>query len=736
MDHLSSSLHSLDLSKKKDVTSEFFRAIDEIAVGDIVKSPIFPLLHGTHALEIGNTRLDSYILPEVEYQRGQLTQDQVLGISTGLVRALACWLGDNVSLSNTLLGYQPLCDILDKYALKHNLDFIGRSGSWDDICDCIVVGVIGCVNVTLDFALQGVVYEDEDITTRTMDLDWFVQLPTQSVLDVLNRVSEWTDNKTILKIVAILNCWINFKFLINVQYKNDPSVLKPWLSQISTSLADIEYLTSITDLGTEPENCFNTNALRKYNNYIPPKPVVKVEWLKALENMKEMFEDTIDVLEITSNFSSMLQLKEWLLYLANKRHQHSQDEVLGLHVVPRMLLQLFLIRNDESIIGDEDYLLNNLIWDYIKQFTMANSPLDINFEDQISHAEAVVMNLKVTLNQLITGVSQNPSRQRQILTKNVLFWDKFQSEFPQLEFDFNKVLPDVNIENQKPLMPLTSFIYFEKLEKMIHVILQDIELNLLKDVRELTNGYFVLIFFIDHILNHINGMSQLYEYRKRQLESYPKKLKKLNGQKRNHLKSEYEHCQRNFVIIEQTLQYWIYKSNFYKVLKCIAEIKLTTCQVLSSIGYGELPPLAAKRVSKESLYHLQWKNFNSIADPSIPQFKQLDDSLKSFSKSFEQLVKEDKISRVNMLVDNHAKIVSSLITENESIIRNLRWSKSLTKVTEDELLQLKRETVVSKLELSKILATVTSTDKSLYTLDVVRLNRHRYFPGFNLQLKQ
>lgn len=727
----------MDLSKiKGDVTDLFFDEVAKIQVGDIVKSPIFPLLHGTHALEVGNTRLDSYLLEQVDYQRKPFTESQALGISTGLLRALSCWLSDNVSLSNSVLGYEPLCDILDKYNDHLDLNFLSKNGSWDDIVDSIIVGVIGCVKLVLNCALQGVVYDDEDITTRTMDLNWFHDLPREDILDVLLRVKKWTKNQVILDIVNVLECWINFESLLYLQlkpFKPSDEVSKLQL-KLTSILEIIQSLGKVEDIGEIPENCFNTNALRKYNNFIPPKPVTQSSWESTICNFTELFQDTFDILQICS-MKSILEFREWLSFLMDKRHTHSSDEVLGLHVVPRIMLQLFFIRDDESILGDPNFKLDSLLWMYMKQITMTNSSLDLHsshFELQISQ---IVQNLKVPFNQCITAVSQNPSRQRQLLSKNSLFWDKFQAEFPQIEFDFNKVIPDVNNETQAPLMPLTAFLYFEKLEKMIKVILKSVELQLFKDVRELTNGYFVLIYIIDHMLNHLVGLSQLYEYRLKQIESYPKKIKKLSGEKKSKLKNQYEFAKSQSNEIETTINYWKFKTNYYNILKSVSEIKLTTLQMLCSIGFSELPPLAAKKVSKSQLYSLQWKPFNSIGVPSVPLFNELEVSISSFSSTFKKLVEEGKGNRINMLVDDNMKNVSTWVSENEELISKMKWRSPLTETTKTELISLKRETVTSKLELSKMVGLITTeSTKDSFNLNIKRENRHSYFPGLELTI--
>lgn len=735
MDSLTSNINKLNIDKiKGDVTDLFFHEVSEIEVGDIVKSPIFPLLHGTHALEILNPRLDSYLLKQVNYKQTDLTESQALGISTGLIRALTCWLCENVSLSNSILGYEPLCNILDKYNEKLNLNFINKNGSWNDIVDCLIVGVIGCVKFVLNCGLQGVVYDDEDITTRTMDLNWFHDLPTEDILIVLTRVKKWTQNKIILDIVDILECWISFENLLYSQIKlfKPSNEVNDFKLKILSIIKLIDSLSKIDNIGEIPENCFNTNALRKYNNFIPPKPVVQSTWEDSMINLKELFNDSFDILQICS-MGSIIELREWFQYLMDKRHIHSSDEILGLHVVPRMVLQLFFIRDDESILGNPNFKLNDLLWLYIKQITMTNSSLDLHSNNFNLQIEQIIQNLKVPFNQCLTGVSQNPSRQRQILAKNSLFWDKYQAEFPQIEYDFNKIIPDVNNETQSPLMPLTGFIYYEKLDKMIKVILKSIELQLFKDVRELTNGYFVLIYVIDHILSHLDGLSQLYDYRLKQIESYPKKIKKLSGDKKSRMKIQYEFAKSQSNLIETTLNYWKFKINYFNILKSISEIKLTTLQILCSLGFNDLTPLAQKRVSKNQLYSLQWKPFNSIGVPSIPSFNELENSISSFNSTFKNLVKEDKGNRINLLVEDNMKRVSSLITENEELMFKNNWCTPLIEVIKSELISLKRETVSSKLELSKIANMIKpESTKDSFNLNIKREMRHCYFPGFEL----
>lgn len=742
MDALETRIGAIDLAKEErlevpktgDATAAFFSAVQTIPVGHVVKSPIFPLLHGTHALEVGNPRLDSYLLPQVDYVKAELDENAVLGLATGLLRALTCWLCDNVSLSNTVLGYEPLCDVLDKYTETRGLAFLGKKGSWDDVLDSIIVGVVGCVKFVLNCGLQGVVYDDEDLTTRTMDLDWFHDVPTDIIVEVLTRVRTWTSNRTLLDIVDVLECWISCEDLLslNLRLLQQSETVIAFQRKLDATLETLAHLKSTHHLGTAPPNAFNTNALRKYNNFIPPKPVVQSSWGNAVINLEEMFQDLSDVLTLTS-LGSVLELREWFHYLRDKRHNHSQEEVLGLHVVPRMVLQLFFVRDDESILGDQSLNLGDLLWLYMKSTTMANSVLDIHqthFQEQL---DQIVQNLKVPFSQCLTGASQNPSRQRQILAKNTLFWDKFQAEFPQVELDLNKIIPDVSSETQAPLMPLTGFIYYEKLDKMVCVILKSIELRLFKDVRELTMGYFVLIYVVDHMLNHLEGLSALAQYRQHQIEAYPKRIKKLSGEKKAKLKAQYDLVNSQAPSIAVTLQYYKYRTNWFNIIKALAEVKLTTLQVLCSIGFAELPPLAAKRVSPALLYSLQWKPFNSIGTPSMPLYTEVESSLNSFSATFKSLLDQGKASRINILVEDNMKRVSAMVTENEEIIANLKWAAPLVQKIKADNLALKRATVTSKLELSKIGNLITpESSKSTLNLNINYEHHHRYFPGLDL----
>lgn len=685
-----------------DFTDTFFNVAAKVSSGEIIKSPDFPLLHGTHALELLNPKLDTYLLPEVIYSPSKYTEEETYAIALELLASIGSWVNENTPLSSSVLAWEPLCHLLLN-GFPTNFDCTSN----EDVVNALCVAVIGVVKFILKIGFQGIVYENEDITTLTMDLDFFTAVPAADFINVIDNAMKWCGDNDTTKVFIIFKEWIQVESVLD--WKLTPFEKATCITEKSlkwSSIASLINSISTKDVSHLPVGIFNTNAQRKFNNPTPPKPVTRQELSSCLKDLADMFEDLILVIKSAEQPSS-LDLTIWLENIANVRHEVSEFECIGMHVVPRMLLQLYLVRDDGSLFGCS----TANTFTYLKDFlclTIKNSSLETHNPPQINE---ILQALLTPFNQFLTAISQNPARQRQLLSKELLFWDKLHVELEPVELAINKSYSDVYKHNQMPILPVLCFVYYQKLRSMVILSFKSIELALYKDQFELKNAYFVLSYQLDYLLEHMDRLQEMYAYRLKQLEpgnSYEKKLKKLSGVKKQALRQEYDHLKSGLADLNKYQSFIQGQSKYYQAIKKVVEIKLTSLQVLctSSFTNGKV----ARENSNENSFNLQMKPLSSIGAPALPTWKEVEKSQTSFNETFELVQSQGKASRVSMLVQGHTAEVSQLANGK----KDYQWDR------------VKRECILAQLELSTILK------KEKGNVSIIRDGKWCWFPALSL----
>lgn len=380
------SLDINDTASDIDITDTFQEVIGEIDYGTVVKSQQFKLLHGTHALEVMNPKLDTSLLPTIQFDLCSVNSiEKVNSIIVGIFDALCAWL-DNNSLSVSVFSCAYIERLLVNYRQcgVSGLDFHTHSGNKqehekqensisdilqsndesiilkDAILRTFCVSILQFVKFVIKMGLAGVIYEEEDLNTQTMNMNIIQEVDLDRSVLELSRVMTWVQTHTTEKnpksadfqfcydSLKLVNCMLEIPKVLNLNLEpysnikneksNSSSKLHEIRKNVTECLSIIKKLSSLTSYVEglpEIQGCFSTNVQKHLDNCSPPKPVVLLKFDDTMQNLDRLITDSLAVLRLV-DVEDSVQMVEYLSYLMNKREPtDDEDDILGMHVVAR-----------------------------------------------------------------------------------------------------------------------------------------------------------------------------------------------------------------------------------------------------------------------------------------------------------------------------------------------------------------------------------------------------------------
>ncbi|GME70312.1 unnamed protein product [Ambrosiozyma monospora] len=369
--------------------------------------------------------------------------------------------------------------------------------------------------------------------------------------------------------------------------------------------------------------------------------------------------------------------------------------------------------------------------DIIEHVSIRNAKiLTIQDQDIQPELNQLLLTIKDPFYHFLTQLSQNPSRQRQFVSKSLILWDKLQVEAEAFEVKVNSKYTDVFPESGVPVMPLSSMIYYFKLLSMADYVFKSIELDLYKDLRELHVGYWLLSYILDYVLQHLQRLLDIKRLRISQIANFPKKIKKAKGDKKAKLKIEYEACKSRQGELLKMVEYFEFQHKKLTIYRCLVELYLTAFQILYNLGFMKLPQLCS--VSEEMLFNLQLKAFQSIGIPQIPGYQTYHQDQVKADEVFKVLIKEKNFKYFNVVVDGKSEELTALFRSLPGVIDSFKFHENLTESMHSELKSLRRAHVNIKLTIHGLIKSLESGKDQKINADIERLHHHLYFPALKV----
>lgn len=644
-----------------DITDELFKSLEGLSENKVVQSPLFNLLEGTRAIEISNPNLDTGLIEvnvdDVSFDPlAPQPVDSVIGVMNRLLIGYMLWL-NNLSLPLTILSCRYVQTLLQNYTSNRGT-LLQRCSLVDSrlasqikdsqsleyglvhkVLKPFLMAIARFVGFTLLVAME-VLYEEEDITTRNMNLNYLQNEAIEVVLFELDTAKAWLSTQKLekpdfdvlqtnlnmagylLKLESLLGLRLN-AFVPNASQFN-----LPFLDQA------VEVASSLNFQGENvPSGLFSKFIQLDMDNRNIPLELYAIDASNAKQEYITTFEQIKEFVSSASQIENVAQFLNYMRYDITASSTKYNALVKG-------IVKLFVIRDDRLILGSLlhlDAYVGQAIESLVGVNTVILKPINaasLKVETALL-VQKKIAQLKTDLestiyyNLLIYG--NNPCRQQQLRNKGLVIWDTLQINSETLESELFVLGIGDELTTGEALLAVSLFIFHTKLSEMLLLLINGIDLELYKDY-ELFLIYWYALYLsqllleldLGRICNIIEGKINFITH------TLPKRLKKLKGEKKQKLRDQHAHLVEHVLPkLEKTLRY----HRNYTLVKLKAyclmfEAVKSMLMIYHYIGATNFMESASKSLTSfENYFNLRLKPWLSIGVPQLPTFEQYKRSL-------------------------------------------------------------------------------------------------------------
>ncbi|AOA61158.1 GQ67_02769T0 [Komagataella phaffii] len=622
-------LNNLELDSWVDITQQFFETAKNVKHGNIVKLESLDLMEGTDAKEILNPALDTGLIEDESYDCDRdLTLDETVRVVANITSCLVTWL-DSSSLPVTLFSCRYIEEILTRFSALlssstivekifqvSNLQYSNKLDQSDSFTYRILRAyLIGVLNFTAFVLNIPVLKDEEDLNRVSMDLniDLLLQFPQKDVADLVNSAYSLLEkrddkNSKVLQlyfdILKRLQMLYPLSASVNQGDFQDTLFLHEATGFIDKLSEENDYIDSIPQI----PHLFTRGIQKRKNNIFPPRPIKMHSFTICISYLHYLFDDLKLAMDVLC-FQDAADLRNRLYIFGSKRNEKLPDqEHTSTHIVAALFLESILLR-DGLILGAipvSEFLKQDL-----SSLTAGESVvLSLLEDDKLTNdraikarASSLLQEMEKTYISWIQSFLQNPSKQRDFFLDSVVVWDTIQvtaddleTSLPDdygLEDTFKSIQPDGSL-SELPVMPLSSYVYYMKLDSMVQVVFRGIELEIYKPW-EMYQMYWYGLYLLSTLESHIARMKDVAKY----------KLSKAEGESKDIWKKTLDHI--NF-LIQETI-----------VFKTLAQAQQYTWTILDNLKLLKLPKY--NRTTPQLLYQLRMKPFSSVGIPQLPSIQ-------------------------------------------------------------------------------------------------------------------
>lgn len=674
-----------------NITDLVYKSVQQIQGNKVLKNEFFHLLEGTRTLEVNNTRLDTGLISILEKELSFDTRqpqpiEVVLRIIDKLLISYSSWL-NNSSLPLTVLSCRYVQTILENYkaspeqyftlnACNFKIARFEKQNNYDTdsidyhlvnkVLKSAVIGICKFIGFCLHVS-ENVLYEEEDLITRSMEHDFLFRVPIDLVIMDIKESKKWVEKNihgnqkdTLIDYLQFIIHLVSIPSILDISItmygKNTDLPSKTtFLNEGIKILNQIKKCES----GEVPEGVFSKFIQVDADNRNIPAELYLIDKGEAYEMLE-------NILEVIRSFVLKSGSIRNVNHLLNILKFEIGEKVNNFSAISRGFFQLYLIRDNKTIFGSQE-VLNSLtikmIENVIGPDTILFNPDYWSIDGTDEYIQGTKDNILQKLNMLLGDFEMssyqelsipgnNRCRQRQLMTRLLLICDSLQANFEALEVS---IWEDYKIGNQlmneSMGLAVSSYIFYSKVDLMLEVALTGFELELYKDF-EFCLMYWYISYLAqvlaDHVSSRINGIVEL---KINQITvGLSKKIKKQKaGPKKNKLK-EIQKFKTEVVLpqLENTLNY----NNKYHVprltaMSILCEAIRMYLILLSSYGLIDFKGPKNCATTPELLFGHRMKSWSSIGAPELPTYAQYK---KSIDTSY-LTSKETKMTMIKIIIE-------------------------------------------------------------------------------------
>ncbi|KTW28105.1 hypothetical protein T552_01966 [Pneumocystis carinii B80] len=511
------------LTSFKDVTKEFFEALKDLSLGELVHDSSFSLEDSISALEMMDPKMDNSL--EIDNEviwdvEAELEPYKVLGLIDKTFAAEISWQSGyflsqtvftNVYIQKLLLERQGVIHINDFYMKNKKKQTI-----YKDLVDVVIwpfmIASIKTCGIFCQTFSKGTLYEEEEVSFNTYGLSLLDNIDTVQILDLLEFSISWLDShssefeekdhKYIEVIRSRLETKISFLRALNS-------------SSAVETIKDLEYLINkenlIFDFGKEMDIFFSISVQAKLSTTMPPRPIMILPMDIVFNDFKHLCEDFRGILLLSIANPSTLTPSNILNFF---RYFRAKKPTSGIFV--RTMLQTLFFSNNNMILNK--YPIHQFIMDSISEIYSTKELFNVINESNETYDDSTYCIFNSINNFIKTAtpvyinifrtMCHNLSRQHQNFCKLILDLEFLQTEAENIDMQLYFHFFEDSIQKQDNIYPniFTSWCYYEKLQIMILICFLGFELEL-HSSHELSLIYRYLDYLLKIYQAHLNEIS-------------------------------------------------------------------------------------------------------------------------------------------------------------------------------------------------------------------------------------
>ncbi|SGZ50863.1 CIC11C00000003782 [Sungouiella intermedia] len=767
-------LTTLD-DKYVDVTTAFFQAVKTMQNGTVVASPYFDMLDGARAVEMGNVKLDTGL---IELDQDEVAFDTCLGQTLGTVAAIMnslvvlymSWL-HGLSLLVTVLSSRYVLDFLENYKAYpvvgsagfvnwrlHGPEYVRGHDYDQNLVNILLRGFVVGLCKHIGFCRTvgiSVLYDEEDLTTRSMDFDFLSQITPEAAVMEIEKAEKWLLSTGKLADDSLLDICMKFLHLVKqlVLLENLLLLLLPLFEANKVTVQclheGLKVLPELSNYSYEelPRGCVSRFVQLDCNNKHIPNANYGIPSGEAYANFEQFFLSIQTFINQLASLRNVRQLDTLI------RHSIAPKMTADYNVISRGLFLLFLIRDDKSIAGLEESvgsvcirlmdtfsLCGNSLMKPDEWTIQATSDPENTKSSCLRKVAQLLDDVEAAVFQKLSTCGNNRCRQRQLNNRNIVVWDLLQFNAEQIELElFNygigdRIAPGV----EEPSLGVCSFVYFEKIDLMLDVVLSGFEQQLYKSYEAAQMfwfaGYLSQLAYT-HVLTRVRqtNMGKLAS-----IGTLSKKIKRAKaGPKKDALRANLKNLEEN--VAPQLHSNITYIDEYLTPsTQLLAVICTTIAHVVQLLHSTSKQPNtdADALVESERLYNLRMKPWSSVGVPEMPTYSQ-------FIKISEKYRVDAKSPRAVLLANELKERLGGALQLCNTILKKLE-GEDVNEVVRNEVIYaggeadivayyraLQKTCVAYQVELGRLLKMLTSEKLASHKL-VHRVGYHRYFPIYSL----
>ncbi|POS84228.1 hypothetical protein EPUL_003377 [Erysiphe pulchra] len=492
-----------------DITDQFITAAQLLDAGQIIRDNNFTLFESVGALEIMNKKMDTGYLEFGETMEDnydfskELLPKEVIGIIDQLLCHEMAWHMGH-PLAQTIFTSLHIDKVLCPSPLGINEAYFDQNASNELLMHrtlrAYCLGLIKtCCYVHHRINAEHF-YEEEDFVSHTFNRNLLEDIKLTSILNFLQEtINLVISSKIESKIRNALHSRLRFRVEFLKAVENaDSKTLNSKLTIWKNLLLKIPELEKTTVHGTPVPSAFSEKLQRKLASTVPPRPIILIHIVDALNHLKKMCLDISVLIQILQYYDCHSLLTFVLIFQARKPQPSVYVRTLLQHYIfgESIILGSLSVRQviDENLATT--VLPGNLLLKRENdEIEIPSDPRhNIATQMELFRSRAVGSYL-----EMLRTLCQNRCRIRRTLCHTIVDWDNLQLDAEILDRNLQDLtgetpILDVAVSPEPTWSyPLSSWAYYYKICQMEWIVQLGFELEIYQP-NELAGMYWYLSF--------------------------------------------------------------------------------------------------------------------------------------------------------------------------------------------------------------------------------------------------